>query len=68
MKWCGDFWTPDLGGRTEDDISALGYICYNFGPKNALDNQELHGWILYKDAKPVIPEETRHYNEVILGI
>ena len=66
MKWCQNFWTPGLGGRTQFDMKALALVCYNFGPGASLKNQEKHGWILYAEAKPNLPEETQNYIRKIL--
>ena len=61
MVWCKSGWTPDLGGRTDDDLDALALGCYNHGRGNMYRNQRENGWVTYADARPHLPRETRHY-------
>ena len=61
MVWCKSGWTPDLGGRTNDDLDALAAGCYNHGRGAMFRNQRRHGWVRYEDARPHLPAETRKY-------
>ena len=61
MAWCRSGWTPALGGRTDADLYALALCCYNYGRGACFRSQARHGWILWLEAAPVLPEETRNY-------
>ena len=67
LRWTRERWTPGLGGRTDDDIKALGLSSYNAGVGAMRRNQARNGWILYRQAKPHLPRETRRYVEKIEG-
>ena len=67
-QWCERRWTgPDFGGRTHSDITALGLGTYNWGVGNMRKDQSRHGWLLYAEAEPHLPQETRDYVERITG-
>ena len=68
VLWCRDGWDPSIGGRTVDDVAALGLGSYNFGRSAMYRNQRNHGWVLYKDAKPNLPKETHDYVYKIMGL
>ena len=67
VRWCRERWTAGLGGRTDRDIRALGLATYNYGLGNMRRHQERHGWILFDDALPELPRETRDYVAKIEG-
>lgn len=67
VRWTRERWTAGLGGRTDYDIRALGLATYNFGLGNMRRDQDRNGWVLYRDAAPGLPAETRHYVHVIEG-
>lgn len=67
VRWTRARWTPGLGGRSDHDIRALGLATYNFGLGNMRRDQDRNGWVLYRDAAPGLPAETRHYVTVIEG-
>ena len=67
VLWCRGAWTPGIGGRKSADIAALGLGCYNWGRGAMFRNQKRHGWVLYQDADPRLPEETRGYVRKIMG-
>ena len=66
MVWSKSKWTPELGGRTDDDLLALSLSTYNYGAGNMFKNQRRNGWILYKEAEPKLPKETRDYVRKIM--
>ena len=68
QKWCRDGWSSDIGGRTEEDIQALGLGCYNFGRSAMFRNQSNNGWVRYKDALPHLPDETQGYIRKIMRL
>ena len=61
LRWNMDRWTPDLPGRTRDDIDRLGVAAYNHGFGAMLRNQRRHGWITWRQAQPAMPTETQGY-------
>ena len=67
MLWCQSQWNPDYG-RTRGDIRGLSLVCYNWGLGNALESQKRWSWVLYRQAKPRLPAETRRYVAKIEGL
>ena len=67
LQWCREAWDPYARGRVHADIKGLGLGCYNWGRGSMFADQRRNGWTLYPEAKPHLPEETRHYVEQIEG-
>lgn len=65
MAWQRKQWNPRLGDRTRVDVCGLALGGYNWGLGNMLNDQKRNGWILYADAEPGLPEETRGYVQII---
>ena len=65
--WCRARWDPEIGGRTDFDIRALGLGCYNHGAGNMYRSRREHGWNRYHEARPVLPGETVDYVRKIEG-
>lgn len=69
VLWCRNRFTPGLGGRTMDDVSALGYVCYNHGLGNTRKNARKNGWVRYfgpYGAHEFVPEESANYVTVVM--
>ena len=67
LRWCRDRWSPELYGRTDFDVEALGLGCYNWGLGSMYKSQREHGWGLYVEGEPYFPDETTHYVLKIAG-